>query len=53
MRGQNFSTSEEPVDAFSMHVLEIHQSDWQKYIDNWFKRIQKCIGLNAEYFEKQ
>ena len=28
MRGQRFSTSEEAVDAFTMHVLEIPQSEW-------------------------
>ena len=53
MRGQRFSTSEEAVDAFRMYVLEIPQSEWQKCFDNWFKRMQKCIDLNGEYFEKQ
>ena len=54
MRGQRFSTPEEAVDAIRMHILEITQSEWQKYFDNWFKRMQKCIDLNGEYFfEKQ
>ena len=53
MRGQRFSTPEEAVDAFRMHVVEIPQSEWQKWFDNWFKRMQKCIDLNGEYFEKQ
>ena len=53
MRGQHSSTPEEPVDAFRMHVLEIPQSEGQKCCDNWFKRIQKYIDLNREYFEKQ
>ena len=39
MRGQRFSTPEEAVDAFRMHVLEIPQSEWQKCFDNWFKRM--------------
>ena len=34
MRGQRFSTSEEAVDAFRMHVLKISQSEWQKCFDN-------------------
>ena len=29
IRGQIFSTPEEAIDAFRMHVL-IHQSEWQK-----------------------
>ena len=55
MRGQRFSTPEEAVDAFRMHILEIRvpQSEWQKCFDNWFKRLQKCMDLNGEYFEKQ
>ena len=53
MRGQRFSTPEETVDAFRMHVLEIPQSEWQKCFGNWFKRMQKRIDLNGEYFEKQ
>ena len=53
MRDQRFSTSEEAVDAFGMYVLEISQSEWQKCFENWFKRMQKCIGLKGEYFEKQ
>ena len=53
MRGQRFPTPEEAVDAIRMHVLEIPQSEWQKSLDNWYKRIQKCIDLDGEYFKKQ
>ena len=53
LRGQRFSTPEEVVAAFKMHVLEIPQSEWLKCCDNWFKRMQKCINLHGEYFEKQ
>ena len=53
MKGLRFSTPEEAVDAFRMHVLEKPQSEWQKCFYNWFKRMQKCMGLNGKYFEKQ
>ena len=53
MRGQRFSTPEEAVDAFRMHVLQIPKLEWQKCFVNWFKRMQKCLDLNREYFEKQ
>ena len=46
MRGQRSATPAEAVDAFRMHVLEM-------CFDNWFKRMQKCLGRNGEYFEKQ
>ena len=52
-RGQRVSTPEEAADAFRFHVLEILQSEWQKCFDTWFKRMQKCLDLNAEYFDKQ
>ena len=49
MRGQCFSTPEEAVDAFRIHVLETRQSEWQKCFDNWFKRTQKreCDNFRA------
>ena len=53
MKDQCSSIREEVVDAFRMHVLEIPQLEWQKCFDNWFKRMQKCIDFNGEYFEKQ
>lgn len=53
LRGQRFSSREEAVDAFKMHVLEIPQSEWKKCYENWFQRMQKCIDHHGEYFEKQ
>ncbi|XP_070070207.1 histone-lysine N-methyltransferase SETMAR-like [Drosophila takahashii] len=53
MRGQRFSTPEDAVEAFKNHVLEVSQSERTKYFDNWFERMQKCISLAGEYFEKQ
>ena len=43
---------------FGFHTIclslkKINQSEWQKFFDNWFKRMQNCIDLNREYFEKQ
>ena len=53
MKSQRFSTPEETVDTFRMHVLEIPQTEWEKCFDNWFKHMQRSIDLNGEYFEKQ
>ena len=52
-QSQRFSTPEEALDAFRMHVSEIPQSEWQKCFDIWFKRKRKCIDLNGQYFENQ
>ena len=50
--GQRFSTPEEAVCEFRMHILEIPQTEWQKSFDNWFKRMQRCIDLNGGIFWK-
>ena len=41
------------VEAFKNHVLEVSQSEWKKCFDNCFECMQKCINLAGEYFEKQ
>ncbi|CAH1962018.1 unnamed protein product [Acanthoscelides obtectus] len=42
LRGQRFQSPEEAVDAFENACFE-----------NWFERMQMCINLHGEYFEKQ
>jgi len=53
MRGQRFSTPEQAVEAFKFHVSEVPISQWNKCFENWFDRMQKCVELQGEYFEKQ
>lgn len=53
LRGQRFSTPQEAVNAFKNHVLEIPTSEWKNCYANWFNRMQKCVDLKGEYFEKQ
>ncbi|CAK9818963.1 Histone-lysine N-methyltransferase SETMAR [Anthophora quadrimaculata] len=52
LHGERFSTPEEAVEAFKRHVSEIPSSDWNKCFDNWFLRMQKCLKLKGEYFQK-
>ena len=53
MRGQRFSSPEDAVDDFQNHVSEISTSEWKNCFTNWFERMEKCINLKGEYFEKQ
>lgn len=53
LRGERFTTPEDAVEAFKTHVSEIPTLKWHECFSNWFKRMQKCIDLNGEYFEKQ
>lgn len=53
MRGQRFSSPQEAVEDFQNHVSTISASEWRNCFQNWFERMQKCIDLKGEYFEKQ
>ncbi|CAH2008548.1 unnamed protein product [Acanthoscelides obtectus] len=53
LRGQRFQSPEEAVDAFKNAVLDLPANEWNKCFENWFKRMQMCINLRGEYFEKQ
>ena len=53
MRGQRFQSPEEAVDAFKSAILTVPTKEWNNCFNNWFERMQKCIDLCGEYFEKQ
>ncbi|CAH1974512.1 unnamed protein product [Acanthoscelides obtectus] len=53
LRGQRFQSPEEPVDAFKNAVLDLPASEWNECFKNWFERMQMCINLRGDYFEKQ
>ncbi|CAH1980370.1 unnamed protein product [Acanthoscelides obtectus] len=43
----------EAIDAFKNAVLDLQANEWDKCFENWFERMQMCINLRGEYFEKQ
>ncbi|CAH1982876.1 unnamed protein product [Acanthoscelides obtectus] len=53
LRGQRFQSPEEAVDAFKNAVLDLPANEWNKCFENWFERMQMCINLRGENFEKQ
>ncbi|CAH1999878.1 unnamed protein product, partial [Acanthoscelides obtectus] len=53
LRGQRFHSPEEAVDAFKNAVLDLPANEWIKCFENWSERMQMCINLRGEYFEKQ
>ncbi|CAH1972707.1 unnamed protein product [Acanthoscelides obtectus] len=53
LHGQRFQSPEEAVDAFKNAVLDLPANKWNKFFENWFERMQMCINLRGEYFEKQ
>ncbi|CAH2014203.1 unnamed protein product [Acanthoscelides obtectus] len=53
LRGQRFQSPEEAVDAFKNAVLDLPANEWNKCFEDWYERMQMCINLRGEYFEKQ
>ncbi|KAG5345851.1 SETMR methyltransferase, partial [Acromyrmex heyeri] len=53
MRGERFESPEAAVETFRTLISEVTASEWKKCFENWFERMQKCIDLKGEYFEKQ
>ncbi|CAH1968747.1 unnamed protein product [Acanthoscelides obtectus] len=53
LRGQRFQSPEEALDAFKNAVLDLPANEWNKCFENWFERMQMCINLRGEYYEKQ
>ncbi|CAH1963279.1 unnamed protein product [Acanthoscelides obtectus] len=53
LRGQRFQSPEEAVDASKNAVMDLPANEWNKCIENWLERMQMCINLRGEYFEKQ
>ncbi|CAH2008968.1 unnamed protein product [Acanthoscelides obtectus] len=53
LRGQRFQSPEEAVGAFKNAVSDLPANEWNKCFENWFERMQMCINLRGEYFEKQ
>ncbi|CAH1961364.1 unnamed protein product [Acanthoscelides obtectus] len=44
---------EEAVDAFKNAVLDLPANEWNKCFESWFERMQMCINVRGEYFEKR
>ncbi|CAH1990795.1 unnamed protein product [Acanthoscelides obtectus] len=53
LRGQRFQLTEEAIDPFKNAVLDLPANEWSRCFENWFERMQMCINLCGEYFEKQ
>ncbi|CAH1970352.1 unnamed protein product [Acanthoscelides obtectus] len=53
LRGQRFQSPEEADDEFKNAVLDLPAKEWNKCFENWFERMQMCINIRGEYFEKQ
>jgi len=53
LRGIRFESEDEAFEAFSDGVGRLTPDNWKNCIANWFGRMQHCIDVGGEYFEKQ
>ena len=44
---------EAAVEAFRTLISEVTVLEEKKCFENWIERMQKCIDIKGEYFEKQ
>ncbi|CAH1995147.1 unnamed protein product [Acanthoscelides obtectus] len=51
--GQRLKSPEEAIETFKNAVLDLPANEWNKCFKNWFERMQMCINLHGEYFEKK
>lgn len=52
LRGKRFMDAEEAVAAFQKAVEETPKDEWAKCFSQWFHRMQRCIDVHGDYFEK-
>lgn len=53
LRGIRFNTAEEAVEAYRKLLSEVPSEDWKICFKKWLERMDKCVQLGGEYFEKQ
>ncbi|CAH2003130.1 unnamed protein product, partial [Acanthoscelides obtectus] len=49
----DFFTFQKKLKTDCNAVLDLPANEWNKCYENWFERMQMCINLRGEYFEKQ
>lgn len=52
LRGKRFNDAKEAVAAFQKAIEETPKDEWAKCFSRWFYRMQRCIDVNGDYFEK-
>lgn len=52
LKGKRFMNAEEAVAAYRDAIEETPKDEWAKCFSQWFHRMQRCIDVNGQYFEK-
>lgn len=52
LRGKRFESPKEAIDAMNVILGDMSKESFKDCFDKWFQRMDKCIRVNGEYFEK-
>ena len=52
LRGIQFNNDEEILKALDHAIGCLTKENFQNCVDDWLSRMQKCIDVDEEYFEK-
>ena len=52
LKGKRFPNADSAVDAFRDAVQQLSVEDWSACFSDWFHRMNSCMRVDGEYFEK-
>ena len=52
LRGKRFSSPEDMVAAYQGELCALDERDWRQCFQSWLRRMQRCIDVQGEYFDK-
>lgn len=52
LKGRRFESKEDALSAYNLEISEVSEKEWAEVFSRWFKRMDKCIHAEGEYFEK-
>ena len=52
LKGKRFESKEDALAAYNFEISEVSGKKWSEVFSNWFKRMEKCIHAQGEYFDK-
>lgn len=52
LKGRRFSSDEDLLRAWDNECALLPSETWQTWFNDWFRRMEKCISCDGNYFEK-
>ncbi|XP_061705471.1 histone-lysine N-methyltransferase SETMAR-like [Cydia pomonella] len=52
LKGRRFENKEDALAAYNYEISEVSKEEWSSVFSKWFRRMEKCIRVHGDYFEK-